>query len=302
MIYLILAICVSCVMGVVYKVADVRRVNSDAVTLVNYMFASASSILSAASLGALGALARLGEANPAELLTKPSVPNTALYCLIFGAIFGCVYLGNFLTMKTSIHHNGVGITTFFGKSGFLPLIVIVMLVWREFPTAREWIGMALSMCALLMLTGSFREIDAHRPALLFVYLMGSGIVELNSKMFALYGLAEYKTLLLAVIFPVALIGCCVYVAVKYRASGERFRIGPRAWLLGAVLGVSNVLSTVLQMKCLESLSTAVVFPSIAAGNLLLSVLIGKFIFGEATTARQWIATAITMVSLVLING
>ena len=72
-------------------------------------------------------------------------------------------------------------------------------------------------------------------------------------------------------------------------------------LLGAALGLSNLLNSFLLLKALERLPAALVYATTASGGVLMASMIGVLFFREALVRQQKWAIVLTISSLILIN-
>lgn len=301
MLYLILTILVGCLISVVYKYTGRKNINSDHVTLVNYVVAFTFSVATALFSGNWKDLYRIQEGNLATIFQEVSVGNTMLYVLVGGCFFGLVYVSGFIAAKNSILVNGAGVTTFFQKISFVLIVVLSAVAWKEIPSALQWVGVALAVIAVIAFAGNFRESNVTKPALLLFLIFNGFLTELNSKLFSVYGIAAYKPQLLMVIYSVALLVCVIYVIRLHRKAGVAFHLTMAEIICGMLVGLANRSSVSLQLTCLEKMSAAIVFPTLAAANLLTTFLIETFVFRERANKRQWIAIGIATVSMVFIN-
>lgn len=278
-----------------------KEINSDHATFVNYIVAATVSVINAWLNGSLRGITLISDGNFQTMFQEVNVANTVLYCMSIGVVMGVLYLTNFFVMKMSIECNGAGVTAFFNKAGFFVTILLSALIWGDIPNRMQWVGIVLALMALVLFVGNFKEVDVIKPFLLFFQAVAGIVIEMNSKVFAMHCVAEYKTLLLAVIYCIALIGCSIYIHRKHTKKGEKIRLLFPEIICGVVIGLANVTGTTMQLKCLELLGAQIVFPTIAASNLLLTVLIGTLLFKEKSNLKQWIATCFAVVSLVFIN-
>lgn len=299
MIYLLLAIAASCVAATVYKLAAERSIDGNHVTLINYIIAVIVAIVSTIRQGIWAQIPQIRQGQVLSIFTEKTVGNTLLYSLIFGALFGVVFLATFLVMKESIKQNGIAATTFFGKTSFTLVLIFSIVVWKEYPTLFQCIGILLTVLAIALFAGHFHKSEMASLSLLFLQILMGALCELSSKLYSVYCIDTYKPFLLMIIYTAALLGCILYILLQ--KSRQSLRLKPKEILYGTIMGATNIISTSLQLKCMQLLPTSIVLPVLAVGNLMLSVWIGMFIFHEKTSRKQWLATLLALGSLVFVN-
>ena len=302
MIYLIASIFLSAGVASALKIAGIKKLDSDNVTLYNYIFAVSFSLLNCLRSNHLHLMKNLPKADFTTLLSEPNLGNSAFLTLFFGVILGLAYLGIVVSMKYSIRNNGAGITSFFSKTGFILTTVFSIIVWHEIPGLLQWLGIIVAVIALLlMMSNTGEKGNIHAPHFLLLVVLCNSIIEINKKFFTIYAMSDFQDLLVLVIFTVALIACIFYNFGRKRKAGVRFRIKGYEILLGVFMGLPNVLSSIVQLLGLQHLPATVFFPSSAAGSLVFNILVGRFIFKETLSKKQVLAVIVAMTSLVLIN-
>lgn len=301
MFYLVLSIFIGNAMTFVYKLASVKKVDSDHLTFVNYFVAIVVNLYWVISRQQYQALNKLKNVDIAILFKEKTIGNTMFLTLTMGVIVGCIFLANLFNMKASIAANGAGITTLFGRSAFLGGIVAGIFIWNDVPSTTKFIGILLLVAALFLATDRESRKVISKPILLGLSLLIGSFAEICSKTYSTYAILEYKQLYMLVIFSVAFTICAIYVVNKDKKAGKRFTLKKDEIVYGLALGIANSFSSVLQLKLLALFSMSVVFPTLAAGGLMTMVLISKFFFKEKFTKSQYVAVAIATASLVLIN-
>lgn len=299
MIYLILSIFLSCAISVIFKAIEKKDFNGDNVTLFNYVFASTCAFANAYSGGLVQQWGRIAECDLSTLLSEKSVPGTLLLLSVLGLFTGILYLVTLLLIRKSIAQNGMNITALFGKFSFIFTALFSILLWAEIPTAVGFVGLAVAVFGLLLLTEKKNLRTITNFKLLFLLTGFYCLMEMSKKIFVQYGLEEFKDLFVFAIFFSALINCVVYVAFRARKTGFKIRFGEI--LTGIAVGLPNVLSSTVQLLALQYLPVSVVFPSIAIGSLFVTTIISRFIFREVITRRQLISSTFAFVGIILIN-
>lgn len=304
MIYLALAIGCSSSIALIFKHSETAGMNRYAVTTANYLMAAA---LSAAILGITGLAlpeggfslsASLAELRSVFVLTGDKLPvaSSALWAVIVGLGAGAFFFLAFLYYQKSIREQGVGLAGAFIKLGILVPMSLSLVLWQEFPTTIQWIGIALALLSIVIVhwPSELNAGQALRLSLVLLFLFG-GIAEFSNKVFQKYGWLDHQSLFLLVTFASAFIYSLI---VTLRASRSVQR---RDVLTGLLVGVPNLFSSFFLIRALETIPAAVAFPAFGAGTILVINLVGVTAFGERLNRLEKAAVGLTMLALVLIN-
>lgn len=203
---------------------------------------------------------------------------------------------SFIFYQKSVRKNGVGISGTFSKLGILIPMIFSMVLWREYPTGIQWIGIILALTSILIVNLSFEGIKKIEiePALILLFVFG-GLAEFSSKIYQKYGLSDYKSVFLFFIFFVAFLISVVY------AKKKNAKVKMRDVLTGFAVGIPNLFSSFFLILSLDTLTTSVAFPLFSAGSILLITLGGYFIFKERITNKNKLAMGLIIVALILLN-
>lgn len=301
MVFLMLAVLINCTLVFTLKVAHVRGWNAANVTMVNYGCAALLSLVSCAVQGLMPAFAQIARADLATVTTQPTVPGSIFWALVLGTGTGAVFVVNIILTNQNVIGNGAGISMLFSRSGFLISVTLSALIFGERLTAPRLLGAALTVLALAAAAGIGGGVRLVRPASLVGSLCCIGLVDMNNKLYSAWALPLYKANFTAVVFSVA----CLIYAVYYvrRRRRERAPAGPRRQEVaaGVVMGVPNAFGNIAQILALGTVPASALFPTIAAGSLLLSTVLSALVFREPFGKRQITAVLLTVAGLVLVN-
>ncbi len=303
MVYLISSILLSSLVTVIFKVTDKLRLDANNLILVNYLLASVVSIY----LSIRGNLYEqffpiLKSADVRTIFTERTLGNTYLLIFTVGIIAGALYIIDLFNTKNSVVYNGAGPTALFSKFGFLISTTAAALLWKEYPQGPQLVGIAIAIGALLIASGNIRQLQyIQRPGILAAMVITGGAMELSSKCVVNYSLEGFNHLMVSTTFPTAFILCALFLAAEHVKSGCQFTISLRDILGGLCLGLPNVCGSYLSLKALETIPATIMFPTNAAGNLVVVTLASVIVFREKLDRRQMIAICMMVVSLILIN-
>jgi drug/metabolite transporter (DMT)-like permease len=212
-----------------------------------------------------------------------------------GAIAGIIYLVAFVLMQSNIEKNGVVLSSVFMKLGLLVPMLVSVLFFGEVPGLTQILGFLLAVAAIVLINVKKGSGGASSALGLVLLLFAGGCADLMSKVFEELGPAALSDLFLLFTFLFAFLLCKDLVLFKHQ------RIGRNEIIYGCLVGLPNFYSSKFILRALESLDAVIVYPSFSVGTLLVVTLAGVAFFSERLRKLQWLAVAIILVALALLN-
>lgn len=275
MIYLLLSIVSSTLIGVVMRLSAGRVKNGLGMLAVSYLVCTA---LAACFCG------------PALPGGGAGLGKTAA----MGIFNGALYLGGFILMQHNTRCSGVVLTSIFQKLGLLVTLAVSVLAYGETPTALQLLGSLLALGAILLMNGRPDSGGSFRPTLLWM-LLCCGMADAMSKVFAMSGVPGLEPEFLLFTFGSAAVLCTGCMG----ARGQR--MGKAELLYGTAIAVPNFFCSRFLLGALERLSAVVVYPVYSVGCILAVTLAGVCVFRERPDRRQWAGIAVILAALVFLN-
>ena len=302
MLYLSLAIICSSTIAFIFKFAEKRKMNQYVITSSNYFIASAISLFMILKNNLLIRLVKeksfFNELNfllsQDEYLLSPY--NSVIWGLVVGGISGLFFFFSFLYYQKSVKENGVGLSGTFSKLGILIPMIFSIVIWKEFPSGIQWVGIILSLVSIVMVNLSFDSIKKFdfNKTILLLFVFG-GIAEFSNKIYQKYALSAYKDVFLFSVFFVAFSISFIY------ANQNKSKWKLKEVLTGFAVGIPNLFSSFFLILSLDTLSTSVAFPIYSAASIVLINIGGFLIFKEKISTKNKIAIIIVLIALILIN-
>lgn len=302
MFYLFLAILSSSTIAFLFKFAENREMNPYIITSANYFVATFISLFFILNNQLQRGLVK-GQSFISEwqlLLTQDqaflSPYNSVLWGLMVGGIAGFFFFFSFLYYQKSVKENGVALSGTFSKLGILIPMIFSILIWKEYPSRIQWVGIILSLISIVMVNLSFESLKKFdlNPTILILFILG-GFAEFSNKIYQQYALREYKDVFLFAVFLVAFLISFFY-ALKEQTQWKLKDI-----LTGFAVGVPNLFSSYFLILSLDSLPTSLAFPIFSAGTIVLINIGGFLIFKERISKKNQLAIGLVIVALILIN-
>lgn len=279
---LLLAIIFSAMIPVLMKYAHKKNLADEVILTFNYLIAITVSLLF--TFRKLDVYTGLF-----------SDSKSLLILLSVGVLTGLMYYFAFYFYQKSVRDNGVSISIAVGKMGIVIPMILSLILWREMPEALQWLGIALSMIAIIIINvkqSDFKGAQIKTSLLLFFIIGGLG--DFFNKLFEVNVGAQYSDLFLVVVFATALLSS-LYSTIKQK------NISKLSIVYGIAVGVPNMLTAFFLISALSMMNATVVFPLYSGGAIMISMIWSMFAFNEQLKAKDAFAVALIFIALILIN-
>lgn len=302
MLYLILSIICSASIALIFKYSENSNANRYVITSANYFTAWMIGLLMILSRGLLSGIDRdksfveefSGLAGSSTEVLSPY--SSIIWGLIVGVIAGCFFFLAFIYYQKSVKENGVGLSGTVAKLGILIPVIFSIVLWKELPTAVQWVGIVLALGSIVIINLSSKSLEKlDIKATIILLFIFNGMAEFSNKIYQRYALNEYKDIFLFVVFFVAFLISVFYIFRK------KAKITGKSILTGFAVGVPNLFSSYFLILSLDTVKTSVAFPMFSAGSIVLINLGGFLIFKEKITRKNQLAIVLTIIALILIN-
>ncbi len=265
-----------------FKVTEYRKLNTTRVLTVNYLIATIFAAVLAVREGV-------------------SVPqmNDITIAVIFAAAIGFVFIANFFIYSKSVHLNGVGITVAAMRVSLLVPVFISILWYQEVLSTPQWLGILIVFGALFLLLPNKRKLIKEPFSagwLLVVLFIGTGVGDASLMVYEteLSSVFSKEIFMGIVFFSAFLIGLTVLILKK------NYAIKKEEWIMGAAIGVPNLLTSIFLILALEQLSGAIVYSSVNILTVLGATFVGVFRWKDHFTKLQWAGIGAAVVAILLL--
>ena len=277
MLNLLLAIASSALVSITMRLSERSIKNNTAMLAVNYIMCT---FLAWAYTG-------FGSLYPAAVGGQLAA--------ILGGINGILYLAGFVLLQRNIRVNGVVLSATFIKLGLLVSMAVSVLFFGERPEAWQWAGFLLAVAAIVLMNYRPGEGKAGNMAGLLLLLLAGGGGDAMSKIFEELGNPTLSDYFLMITFGVALVFCLSLVHIR------KEKLGKWEIFFGLLIGIPNFFSAKFLLGALKDIAAVVVYPVYSVATILTVTVTGVLVFREKLDKRQWLALAMILVALVLLN-
>lgn len=277
MFYLIVAILGSSMISIVFRYSEGRVNGRMAVLTVNYIVCVFAAWLD------------IGPGTP--------LPHSAalLPTLGMGLVNGVFYLLSLVLMQYNIKRNGVVLPALFARLGLLVPLLLSVCFFNEQPTIAQMAGTALAIAAIIVINGEKDQKKAGSKLMLLCLLLADGSASAMSKVYEQLGESALSAHFIFFTFVSALLICSALTLHR------KERLGRQEILFGILVGLPNFFASRLLLRALEDIPAVIAYPLRGVACILVITCAGIFCFGERLKQRQWIALAIILIAIVLLN-
>jgi drug/metabolite transporter (DMT)-like permease len=281
--FLLLKIASSVAMGILLKLADVRRLDRIPLIRANYAVAAIIAFF-------------IAVVTQTQHISAPTA--------VLAAIIGALFVGGLLLWSKVIDVAGLALAVVAMRLALLVPVAVSAVAWRERPGPMQIVGVAVALLALgLVMSGQVGRTSgdggAPKPARAWFWMLGlflvDGLVNTGAKVFQeMMPPSESLSFQIIIFVTAFFVTTIVYYLRRERASQATLTYG-------AGLGAANLGNYLFLVMALAVLPGVVVYPVMAAGEVALMALAGVFIWREKVGFRSWVGIGLAVVALVLIQ-
>jgi drug/metabolite transporter (DMT)-like permease len=283
MIYLLLQIIFASAFTLFIKWAQIRK-TEDVITIgaINYIVAAIAIL-------------------PVFLNSNPMpVSSGALWT---GGSMGAIYFVAFFFAIYCIEKTGASSATVVGALSILLPITFAAIVWKERPDLIQTIGIILALLSLSLIGAQTSRPNESAnttpkwivPTMLLIFFLLCGCSRLSQEAFKHVSQPDHRPAFILSAFAIAAIPSLA-VLLYFRRMPSRME-----FVIGILMGLSNIFQTHFILKSLEYFEGFIVFPVTSAGCIVLTALIAVCFLGETLNKRTYLGIAISVIALFLLN-
>lgn len=284
--YLLLSICASTLIFVIFKVVGKRNINTLQTIVINYFTAFTYGILS----------------YDAPIIVSDIIQSK----WFFGAIgLGFLFIAIFNVMALTAQRNGLSVASVASKMSVVIPIIFGLFFYNESLGWQKALGIVLALLAVYL--ASYKTKTDQRFSIKTLWLpiilfLGSGTIDTSIKYIETTYLADNGIpIFSATIFFIA--GVIGIGLLSAKAIQKQFTFDPKSIVSGVILGVVNYYSIYTLLKALnaENFESSTIFTVNNVAIVTLTTLIGLLLFKERLLTKNWIGIGIAVLSIILVT-
>ncbi|EGV42421.1 EamA/RhaT family transporter [Bizionia argentinensis JUB59] len=285
MIYLLLSILASTIIFVLFKLFDKHQVNTLQAIVVNYITAFT-----------------IGIVTYEETINIQAIIATKWF---YGAIIlGFLFIIVFNVMAITSQRVGLSVASVATKMSVIIPVVFGIYVYNESAGLFKIIGIITALFAVYLSTMKSGTRIKNKQYFIYpiIIFLGTGVIDTSIKYIETTYLPDNGIpVFSATIFCFsAMIGMSMLIYQKIKG---KFIFNPKSLLGGFFLGIANYASMYYILKALnhETLESSTIFTINNVTIILLTSLLGFFIFKEKLSTKNWIGISLAVISIYIIT-
>ena len=223
----------------------------------------------------------------------------------FGSlVLGVLFITVFNVMAITSQRNGLSVASVSGKMSVVIPVIFGIYVYNESVGFQKVTGIVLALFAVYLTSVKSKKPFNKNRGMVFPFLLfiGSGVIDTSIKfMESFFVPKDDIAIFSATIFLIAgLIGLAV---ILYKVLLSQFKFDIKSLVGGTFLGVFNYFSMYYLIKALqvESLESSTIFTLNNVATVMLTTLIGLFLFKETIYTKNWIGIILAILSITIIT-
>ncbi|MFM2392378.1 MAG: hypothetical protein RLZZ546_355 [Bacteroidota bacterium] len=228
--------------------------------------------------------------------------------LIYAVIMGFVFMSIFRLIGKTVHHHGVMVASTAQKLSMITPVIVAILYFNEELTILKFIGLICSLIAVFFISFNSKENDSgvKKSSIFIMFLplftwLGSSFVDLSLFLVNKMNIAPNEGMIFtSTLFLSA--GILGFFILVYQSIFKSENLNIKSLSSGIVLGIPNFFSIYLVIVLLEDgWQGSVVFPIMNVGIILISAMLGYFIFGEKVDRNKAMGLALALIAIIVLS-
>jgi drug/metabolite transporter (DMT)-like permease len=289
LIYLVIAIVCNVLLGVIFKLFRLYKVDILPAIVVNYFVCTG-----------IGFTFFQSEFPAADEILHQSWTSFAL-------VLGGVFITGFVIAAYCVQYYGVALTTMMQKISLVVTVLFAIFFFKETSPMLKWIGLAFSIVAIILVNLKPKKDQKHMKVKWWVVLLPFVTFSFNALIDSTLFYVKAEGLnttsdgaFTTILFGAAgLIGIIILIIRNIIAFN---RISRATFLGGIILGIPNFFSIYFLLKTLQlDWGGSVIFPVFNISVILVASIVGFLIFKESMKWYNVLGLGMALLSIVLIS-
>ena len=281
MLYIILALTSSTLIFVTFKLFERNKIHIFQAIIFNYIVATL-----------LGFTISSGEIPIVEIPNQPWFYNAL--------IIGMCFIVGFYLFALSTQKIGITITAIASKISVIIPVTLGVILYSEIMTWLKLTGIVFALIAfyLTLKKQSVFDFDKRFIFLPILLILFTGTNDSLMKFTEHYhGVSQSLYFVSTIFFSAMIIGISILL---FNILKFKTKIRIRNIIAGVILGILNFISTYYFYLSLSLFDSIVFFPIFNVGFVIMSTIVGFFIFKEKLNWINWCGIILSMVAILFI--
>lgn len=234
------------------------------------------------------------------ILVGARITNPGASVLIIGGLAGIDFVLGFLLLMAGIARGPLAIPVTVMRLSVAVPIAASIFVWSEHPGAAQWLGIVLGIVAIIMFGFGVAEGKSGKGSntafwmLIVSLFLVMGVGDTLLKAFRELSPQTDRLLFTLILFTVAAVFTWLLIWIR------RISFNGKTFVLGLVLGVPNLFSTVFILMALQKVPASIAFPFVNLTVILGSTVLGFAIWKERIGPLSFWGIIVAAAALILL--
>jgi drug/metabolite transporter (DMT)-like permease len=285
--WLFILLCAACSVLIAhfFKVVEFRKLNTVRVLTINYLIATITAVLMS------------GYQQP---FSEISISAGDIYGPFLLAIFtGTLFITNFFIYSKSVHYNGVGISVAAMRISLIIPVLLSILWYLEMLSPLQWAGVFMVFITLFLLLPNKNDLlkepfsAAWLLVLIFVF---TGVGDASLKVYE----EEFSGLLLKQQFMAMVFFTALFIGAAVLTVQKKWKLKKQELLLGAAIGIPNLLTAIFLIEALERMNGAIVYSAVNVLTVAGATILGIVRWSDRFTRLQWTGIILAVIAILVL--
>lgn len=235
------------------------------------------------------------------LFGKISIGVVAYQTLIYAAVYAILLIFAQWFYTAALAKGNTALCSTVYSLGFILPTLSGAILWAESFSFLDLLGVLCAISAVIVSSGKpqLKTGKSYYFAPLVIAMLASGGLGIVQKLQQKSAYAEQKSIFLLIAFTLAAVISLIFSLFAKNQGDTSFRRGKLAVAscIGVCFGCCNLLNTTLA----GLLDSAIFFPTLNIGVILLSMICGVIFFKERISKKEIVVLILGAVSILLLN-
>ncbi len=240
------------------------------------------------------------------------IPSISPFTLFLGIAFGIVTAVQQITTLEAMENGPWAYTTVITSLSMLIPTLSGALIWKEEIGLLQYVGIVFMVACLILSVESGSNSEKRKASfrwLLFcaIAFLCTGGIGVMQKWHQSSAFKEELNAFLVIAFAVSFLYSAVMALIlkskeetKAKQESATWLVKALPWIMMVVGGVCVALNNKLNLYLSGAMDSAVFFPLVNGGGLILTTLCAFLLFRERLTLKQWLGLASGTVAVLLL--
>ncbi|WP_010521032.1 DMT family transporter [Aquimarina agarivorans] len=281
--YLLLSICASSVLFVVFKLFAKFKINTIQAIIFNYLVAAVCGYIA-----------------HNKPITIPQITQFSWFYYSLG--LGLIFIAVFYAMAITTQRNGMSVVAVASKMSVVIPILFGVFVYNETIGRIKVLGILIALFSIYLVTVNPNKIKSSSLLFPILVFIGSGLIDTSLKFLQTnFVKPQDVSIFSATLFVTA--GFTGILIIIFQALQKKFTFEFKNLIGGIVLGVCNYFSIYFLVQAIsyKGMESSTLFTVNNVGVLLVTTILGVLLFKEKLTQQNKLGILLAAVGIVLVS-